>query len=296
MLQAKGGRKISGILRTFSLPALEKAIETNIVEQVRLLAGPSPQVRIHDASDMVWIASDVPHPYLNRVYRARLDPDEVNRLVAETLAYFASRNLPMSWHVGPSSQPDDLGAHLTTHGLIHTGDEIGMAVDLLALDEHSRPPSGLVIERVGDVDRLHEWVHVVALSFEYPESVASVLFDVFGRQGFGQGLPWRLYVGFLNEEPVGASRLFLGAGVAGIYAVATVPEKRSQGIGAAMTFAPLREACGMGYRIGILRAAPAGLAVYHRLGFSECCRFGIYDWAGGMGLDKGVGDDVGGRS
>lgn len=290
----KGGRKISGILRTFSLPALEKAIETNILEQVRLLAGPSPQVRIHDASDMVWITSDVPHPFLNRIYRARLDPEDVDRRVAETVAYFASRDLPMSWHVGPASQPDDLGEHLTTHGLIHRGDEIGMAIDLLGLDEHSAPPSGLVIERVGDVETLREWLHVVAVSFQYPESVVSVLFDAFGRQGFGQGLPWRLHVGFLNEEPVGASRLFLGAGVAGIYAVATVPDERRQGIGTAMTFAALGEACGMGYRIGVLRAAPAGLAVYRRLGFSEWCRFGIYEWAGGVDSGRGLGDDVGG--
>jgi hypothetical protein len=43
-----------------------------------------------------------------------------------------------------------------------------------------------------------------------------------------------------------------------------------------MTLAPSRKARSMGYRIGVLRAAQAGLGVYHQLGFRECCKFGVY--------------------
>lgn len=229
---------------------------------------------------MVWITSDVPHSYLNRVYQAHLNQGEVDSKISETLSYFTAHGRPLSWHVGPASSPTHLEDHLRAHGFIFSGDEVGMAVDLLNLDEEIALPSNLVVDRVDCVPKLQHWMSVVAASFQYPEDVARVLVDAFGQGGFREHLPWRQYVAYVHREPVGASRLFLGAGVAGLYAVATVPKNRRQGIGTAMALVPLGEARRLGYRIGILRAAEMALGVYRRLGFGKFCRFGIYQWQG----------------
>ncbi len=269
------------ILKDFSAPVLARAIEANVNGQFPLLFAHLPQIEVHDEADMLWIVSNIAHSYLNCVLRAQLAPDDIDSRIEATLAHFKSRGLPMRWRVGPTTQPADLGKHLTAHGLTCRGDTIGMAADLLALSEDLVPPSGLTIRRVSDRSALQKWVHSVAVSFEHPASVGDILFEVHAHPGFGQHLAWRLYLGLLEGEPVAASRLFLAAGVAGISPVATVPEARRRGIGTAMTLAALREAHGMGYRIGVLHAAPGGLGIYRRLGFKEYCRFGSYLWEGG---------------
>jgi GNAT superfamily N-acetyltransferase len=79
--------------------------------------------------------------------------------------------------------------------------------------------------------------------------------------------PWRAVVGYLDGEPVATNMLVCGAGVAGLYAVGTVPAARGKGIGAATTLHLLLVARALGYRYGVLFASPLGVPVYQRVGF-----------------------------
>ena len=91
-------------------------------------------------------------------------------------------------------------------------------------------------------------------------------------------LPFRNYLALLNGQPVGTSQLFLSAGVAGIYNVTCIPEARGQGIGAALTLAPLLYAREIEYHIGILQASELGYRVYRRLGFQDFGQLSVYLW------------------
>jgi GNAT superfamily N-acetyltransferase len=89
---------------------------------------------------------------------------------------------------------------------------------------------------------------------------------------------YRSFLAYVDGEPVATSELFLGAGVAAVMWVGTIPAARGKGIGAAITLAPLLEARRLGYRIGALTASPRGYHVYQQMGFKEMCRIPVYRW------------------
>jgi GNAT superfamily N-acetyltransferase len=268
---------MSEVLDDLSAASLAAAIEANLFAYLRYLSS-SPSVELYDSPELAWFITHIPHPFMNGVVHTQLMQDDADDAIHETLAHFKSWNVPFMWWVRSTTQPADLPSRLEAHGLAYHDDSPGMAVDLLTLKEDSTSPADLTIQTVGDEDALAEWVSAAVIGFGMPGTGEDPCFDLFAGLGFDW--PLRNYVGLLGGKPIAASQLFLAAGVAGIYYVATVPEARRQGIGAAMTLAPLREALAMGYRIGILQSSEMGLGVYRRLGFEEYCKLSSGIWMG----------------
>jgi GNAT superfamily N-acetyltransferase len=256
---------------------LVRAIEEN-GEEFLVTLGRAAGAEERDNGRVRWVIGDIPIDYHNCVVRADLSPEEADGVILESLERFRAHGTPGSWHVGPSMRPTDIGERLLAHGFSYGGDDIGMAVELSALRESSPAPDGLVIEQVRDEESLAEWKDTLAQGFGEGPAEAEWVGEMYRRLGLGDDRPWRHYLGRLRGEPVATSTLFLGAGVAGIYFVFTIEQARRQGIGAALTLAPLRAAREIGYRVGILGSSEMGYPVYRKLGFQEYCRIGIYEW------------------
>jgi ribosomal protein S18 acetylase RimI-like enzyme len=269
---------MSEALQDLSATAMVRAIEENLFAFFALFRH-WPRALVGTEANMQWTLTDIPFGFFNSVLHAQLTPDTLDAAIETAVARCRSRDVPMFWFTGPATRPTDLGAHLEAHGFTHRADRAGMAVDLRQTTEEWPRPPELAIEHVGDGQALEEWGHAFALGYGAPGFIADGFVDLFGSCGLSGESPFRHYVGRMQGEPVATSSLYLGAGVAGIYNVATAPEARRQGIGAAMTLAPLREARAMGYQVGVLEASPMGVNVYRRLGFQEYCKLGMYVWS-----------------
>lgn len=229
----------------------------------------------HEEDDLAWYATGILDPGFNGVFKARLRPNALDKKIEETLEPFRGRNLPMCWWVGPASRPTNLGKRLESHGLKLEAKAPGMAADLDFLKK-VEVPKELRIERVRDRRALADWTRILISAFGIPEESSGLIFELFDRIGYAPDSNLSNYVGIVGGEAVSTSTLFLGREVAGIYNVATLPDARGRGVGAAMTFAPLREARERGRRIGILQSSEMGYSVYRRLGFEQCCTIDMY--------------------
>ena len=261
------------ISHDLSPAALATANEANQSELFALF-GRWHRAEIHDDAELLWGISDVPFPMFNFILRAQLALSHVDAAIDAAIERGKSHHVPLMWITSPATRPTDLGTRLEAHGFTPEGGATGMAIDLLSLAPNSPMPTGLIIERV-EKDYL-TLSKVCVTGFKMPEFVVEPMSQLLNC--LGTEVRIRHYLGKLDGEPVACSMLYLGAGVAGIYNVTTLPQARGSGIGAAMTFAPLRDAHDLGYRVGILQASKMGLPVYRRLGFQENFQYSQYIW------------------
>jgi GNAT superfamily N-acetyltransferase len=262
---------------------LAAAVQENLFALFRAMAT-LPESELVESEGHSYHLASPSNPMYKGVWRTRLSPGQVDGVIDETLAWFKARNAPfLFWWTGPDTTPDDLGKRLVARGLMSMEAQLedmapgmkftelgspGMVADLQHMNEAvlTQVRSGFAIEEVQDEAALYDFKRVIIEGYEIPERMADGW--VQAALGFGIGrTPWKMYLGRLNGEPVATHILFNGAGVAGVYGVATVPSARGKGIGGAITLKPLLEARELGYRYAVLFSTEMGLHAYERIGF-----------------------------
>ncbi len=237
--------------------------------------GRAPGCSASSDPDVAWFYTGIPYPLFNGVAHVALPADAVRPVVDRLSGHIKKHGAPGLWWVGPQSRPGDLGTMLENAGLQSIGETPAMAMDLAAL---GAPPAveRFAMETVQSAATQALWARTAAIGTEAPpaavdalERLEAIIVDAGYRAQ-------RRYVGYLDGAPVATSALVLEAGVAGIYAVATIPEARGKGIGRLMTVAPLIEARQMGYRVGVLQSSTMGHPLYAKLGFADIGMYRLY--------------------
>jgi GNAT superfamily N-acetyltransferase len=259
----------------------EKAVKESIKENWKhyhYCLGRSPCVELSIGRYLTWFITNMPDHFMNLVVCTELPSERADELVGNALSHFRSLNIKrLSWLAEECVSATEIRKSLVAHGLtFEKSFATEMAVDLMPLRESTALPTGLKIIPVEDRETLSKWIHVASIGFGVPEEVESTWYDFFVEAVLD--LPFRNYLALLNGQPVGTSQLFLSAGVAGIYNVTCIPEARGQGIGAALTLAPLLYAREIEYHIGILQASELGYRVYRQLGFQDFGQLSVYLW------------------
>jgi hypothetical protein len=240
--------------------------------------GRSQSVELSIGRYLTWFLTKMPDPFMNLVVCTELPSEGIDELIENALNHFRSLKIQkLSWLAEEGIPARKIKKSLVAHGLtLQESFAIEMAVDLSALPESTVCPTGLKIIPVEDRKTLSKWIHVASMGFGIPVEFESTWYEFFDEEVLNP--PFRGYIALLNGQPVGTSQLFLSAGVAGIYNVTCIPEARGQGIGAALTLAPLLYAREVEYRIGVLQASELGYTVYRRLGFRDFGRLSVYLW------------------
>ncbi|HRE46398.1 MAG TPA: hypothetical protein PLD47_01625, partial [Aggregatilineales bacterium] len=240
------------ILASPSDAELSAAVEENLYDLFRAMAVNLPEGQLDESEVLCRHFSAPTNPMFKGVWGTRLNADQADRAIDETIAWFKARNAPFFfWWTSSLTTPGDLGLRLTGRGLLSMEAQMealapgikstslgapGMAADLRQMNEDAltQVPSGFVIEEVQDETALYAFKKVFLESYEIPEWAGQAWVDATLHIGIGR-TPWRIFIGKLDGKPVASNILFNGAGVAAVYGVGTIAEARGKGIGGAIT-------------------------------------------------------------
>lgn len=257
-------------------PRLLAALEENAA-YADAAAVEALQGEVYRGPEMTRFFSGLPVGQFNGVACARLQPHTADAVIAETVERYIASATPMTWTVGPTSQPPDLGARLEAHGLRLAREQPEMALELAALQPAPFLPS-LTISQVTSESQLDQFTDVLVRGFDFSLEATPIARQITASVCFPPDPRWRVYLALLDGQPVATANLVFYAGVAGIYTVSTLPEARGRGIGGAITSHALLRARDLGYRVAALGASEMGYPVYLRLGFQIRATFATYEW------------------
>jgi N-acetylglutamate synthase len=211
-----------------------------------------------DGYDLL-VFPQVPVPQFNAVWPR---DDAAAPLLGGALQEIAELGLPYSVQIRQGRTPA-FEAEAARLGLTAKESIPGMVATVRELEAPDL--ASLEVVRVATADGLAQALAVAADGFGMPADVLAPLYllDVAAVDGLSY------YLGRADGRDVSTSVGYAVADTIGVFNVATPPEHRGRGYGAALTVEAAREGFAAGADLAWLQASGIGLSVYRRLGFRE---------------------------
>ena len=247
--------------------------------------GHGPGGKLIDTPECLAYETPIDQLPYNAVMRFRVDEARADAAIDRTLAPYRERKVPVAWLVHPTSAPDDLRARLGRRGLACAEVLLGMACDLASLPPLESPAPGVEAFE-GTADEASDWLRLVSWRYELSDASAEPLRALY-HFAIGDEQPDRATRWWgARKDGVAVSKtvLHIGAGVAGIYGVATREEGRGLGLASLLTLQALHAARDRGCTLGVLHATPMAVGLYERLGFRAVADFEVWAEPGRLHL------------
>jgi hypothetical protein len=210
-------------------------------------------------------SSGLPVAMLNGVWTEKVVLNE--ELISEVLDQIASSGLPYSLQLRPGA-PEQLAALAARRGMV---EEEPIPLMVLENPQHLTTAQDVEHLRIRQLAAEEAALHaeVAARGFEAPEEVFVELMTPAALAVPGT----RCYVGTIGDDVVTTGiGVTLGNSV-GIFNIATPPEHRGHGFGAAVTARAVSDGLADGAIWSYLQSSVAGYGVYTRLGYSTLERW-----------------------
>jgi GNAT superfamily N-acetyltransferase len=251
------------------------AIEANLWSMHRDFAR-IPGAEVHDTPTLLWYTCPSINSWYNGASFSNLERSEADAAIAAVVRDIHARGRNVMWHVGPRSQPADLGRRLEAVGF-EVSTDVSMILPIEALNRTMTGP-GFVVTAVRTRVELDEWLFAFDLAFEIePRREHHPWIEPLAAVALDPATPTELFVGRVDGAPVATSVGFQGGGAVGLYGVGTVPTFRGRGFGGAVTEAAIDWGRERGEAHAILHATEMGEPVYRRLGFQAVGELNQYD-------------------
>jgi GNAT superfamily N-acetyltransferase len=194
--------------------------------------------------------------------------EEIDRAIE----YFSSKSLPFMWWSSAKI--------LETKGFLFGGILTGIALDI-ARGVPVAASSDIKIKFVESDAELESFTCLAADIFAMSSKATEqwlALNDSMLRNDEQVH-----FIAYLNDIPVGTVSLSTSSSSAGIWNLATLPEHRKTGVGAALVQAALQEAKKRHYDYVMAILMPKGMAwgLFTKMGFEAVCEFPFYMYGAG---------------
>lgn len=186
--------------------------------------------------------------------------DDPGALLDELVAFMAGHQVPFLLWVRDGVD-DELVELARGAGFTEAGRPPAMA--LSSIGAVPSPPAGVTIEEVVDDTGIDHYRRVLHLGFGFPMEIVERLVTISTASG-DQMAAVLLRV---DDEAVACAQLSVTGTTAGIWNVATLPDHRRRGLGAAATWAAIGMGAARGCDHAILTASEMGQPVYRDMGF-----------------------------
>lgn len=252
--------------------------ELNLAGHAAHLHAFVPGASVQRFGDFQVSDSGLDHDTYNTVSRVAFEDGFTAGAVAEVAAYVRSTGRPFSWWIADEAAIAEAVPALAAEGFHPAEREEAM---VLRTSEVVYPTHAAEVEvrRVESRDQLAAYAAILAANWDPPAADVERFLSVAGA-----AVDWplvdhhRFYLAYVDGIPAAGAEVFVDAGVAGIYGVATRRAHRGRGLATGLMASALRDLQATDVSWAVLQATPEGSSIYRRFGFRSvgaCVEFAL---------------------